>query len=147
MIRSALAVLGGILALTVGSFAIEAAANPLAMKLFPHALPNESAMNHNVPLKLFTLVYTMLCVAAGGYVTAWLARRSEVRHAVIMGVIEAVFTVAAMAELPGHAPLWSWVTGIVLIIPAAWFGGWIRADRSRNAAKRRPSWLRSRDAH
>jgi hypothetical protein len=125
MIRSALAVLAGILVLTITSFAIEAAANPF--------------MIQNVPARIFTLAYTMLCVAAGGYVTAWLARRAEVRHAVIMGVIEAVFTVGAMLALPGHAPLWSWVAGIVLIIPAAWFGGWIRANPSRNEATRRPS--------
>jgi peptidoglycan/LPS O-acetylase OafA/YrhL len=113
MTRSALAILAGILVLTVTSFAIEAVANP--------------AMIQNVPARIFTLAYTMLCVAAGGYTTAWLARRSEVRHAVIMGVIEAVFTVAAMLALPGHAPLWSWIAGIVLVVPAAWFGGWIRA--------------------
>ena len=114
MLRSALAVLAGILVLTVASFAIEAVADPL--------------MSRNVPARIFTLAYTMLCVAAGGYVTAWLARRSEVRHAVIMGVIEAVLTVAAMLEMPGHAPLWSWVAGILLIIPAAWFGGLVRAN-------------------
>jgi predicted aconitase with swiveling domain len=113
MLRSALAVIAGILVLTVASFAIEAVADPL--------------MSRNVPARIFMLAYTMLCVAAGGYVTAWLARRSQVRHAVIMGVIEAVFTVGAMMALPGHAPLWSWVAGIVLIIPAAWFGGMLRA--------------------
>jgi peptidoglycan/LPS O-acetylase OafA/YrhL len=114
MLRSALAVLAGILVLTVASFAIEAVADPL--------------MSRNVPARIFTLAYTMLCVAAGGYVTAWLARRSEVRHAVIMGVIEAVFTVAAMVELPGHAPAWSWIAGIVLGVPAAWLGGLVRAN-------------------
>jgi peptidoglycan/LPS O-acetylase OafA/YrhL len=113
MTRSALAILAGILVLTVTSFAIEAATNPATIQ--------------NVAARIFTLAYTMLCVAAGGYTTAWLARRSEVRHAVIMGVIEAVFTVAAMLALPGHAPLWSWIAGIVLVVPAAWFGGWIRA--------------------
>jgi O-antigen/teichoic acid export membrane protein len=113
MTRSALAILAGILVLTVTSFAIEAATNPATIQ--------------NVAARIFMLAYTMLCVAAGGYVTAWLARGSEVRHAVIMGVIEAVFTVAAMLALPGHAPLWSWIAGIVLVVPAAWFGGWIRA--------------------
>jgi peptidoglycan/LPS O-acetylase OafA/YrhL len=125
MIRSALAVLAGILVLTVVSFAIEAVANPFLIQ--------------NVPARMFTLAYTMLCVSAGGYVTAWLARSSEVKHAVIMGVIEAVFTVGAMLALPGHAPLWSWVAGIVLITPAAWVGGMLRANRSRNEARRRPS--------
>ena len=130
MIRSALAVFAGIVVLTVASFAIEAVANPLLMKLFPNALPNAAAMIHNVPARIFMLVYTMLCVAAGGYVTAWVARGSEIRHAVIMGAIEAVFTIAAMLGLPGQAPTWSWIAAIVLTIPAAWFGGSVRARGS-----------------
>jgi hypothetical protein len=128
MLRSALAVLAGILVLTVASFAIEAVANPLMMKLFPSALPNAAAMAQSVPARIFTLVYTMLCVAAGGYVTAWIARRAEVRHAAVMGVIEAAMTVAAMMALPGHAPVWSWIAGIVLVVPAAWLGGLVRAS-------------------
>jgi hypothetical protein len=47
MIRSVLAVLAGIAALTVTAFAIEAAANPLLMKMFPSALPNEAAGRAN----------------------------------------------------------------------------------------------------
>jgi predicted aconitase with swiveling domain len=113
MLRSSLAVLAGILVLTAATFAIEAVVDPL--------------MNRNVPGRIFTLAYTLLCVAAGGYVTAWLARRFEVRHAVIMGVIEAVFTIGAMMAMPGHAPIWSWISGIVLVVPAAWFGGMLRA--------------------
>jgi len=130
MIRSALAVLAGIVVLTVTSFAIEAVANPWMMRMFPNALPNEAAMNQSVPAKLFMIAYTMLCVAAGGYVTAWLARRSPVRHAAIMGAIEAAMTIGVMASFPGHAPLWSWIVGIGLIVPAAWCGGMIRARRA-----------------
>ncbi len=130
MIRSVLAVLAGIVVLTVTSFAIEAVANPWMMRMFPNALPNEAAMNHNVPAKLFMIAYTMLCIAAGGYVTAWLARRSPVRHAVIMGAIEAAMTIGMMIALPGQAPLWSWIAGIVLIVPAAWCGGIIHAKRA-----------------
>jgi hypothetical protein len=114
MLRSVLAVLAGIAVLTITSFAIEAAVNPLLTKTFPAAL------------RIVTLVYTMACVAAGGYVTAWLARRAPIRHAVIMGVIESALTIVAMLSLPGHAPLWSWVAGIVLTTPAAWLGGFLR---------------------
>ena len=130
MIRSVLAVLAGIVVLTVTSFAVEAVANPLMMRLFPNALPNEAAMQYNVPVKLIMFVYTALCVAAGGYVTAWVAHRSEVRHAVIMGAIQVALTVWAMIALPNLAPLWSWIAGMVLIVPAAWCGGMIRAKRA-----------------
>ena len=93
MLRSALAVVAGIAVLTITSFAIEAAVNPLLTKTFPAAL------------RIITVVYTMACVAAGGYVTAWLARRAPVRHAAIMGVIESALTIVAMLSLSGYAPL------------------------------------------
>jgi hypothetical protein len=126
MIRSVLAVLAGIAVLTITSFAIEAVANPLLMRMFPNALPNQSAINHNLPATLFLFTYTALCVAAGGYVTAWLARRSERLHAVIMGGVEALLTVWAMLSIPDQAPLPTWITGIALTVPAAWLGGVLR---------------------
>ena len=125
MLRSIAAILAGIVVLTITSFAIEAVANPLLQKTFPGAL------------RIVTLVYTMVCVAAGGYVTAWLARRAPVRHAIIMGAIESALTIVAMLSLGEHAPLWSWIAGIVLTTPAAWLGGLLLT--------RRPSWPRPPD--
>jgi len=127
MIRSILAVLAGIAVLTVTSFAIEAVANPMLLRMFPAALPNESAINHNLPATLFLFTYTSLCVAAGGYVTAWLARRSESLHAMIMGGVQALLTTWAMFSIPDQAPLRNWIVGIVLTVPAAWCGGMLRA--------------------
>ena len=131
MILSVLAILAGMVTLTVASFAIEAVANPLLVRTFPDALPNQAALNHNVPVKLLMLVYTLLCVALGGYVTAWVAHHSKVRLAIIMGALELAMTLGAMIALPGHAPLWSWITGMVLMIPAAWCGGVIRAGSAK----------------
>jgi len=56
-----------------------------------------------MPASLFLPTYTALCVAAGGFVTAWLARRSPVRHALIMGVIEVALTVLAMRSFRDQA--------------------------------------------
>ena len=94
MIRSVLAVIAGIAALTVTSFAIEALADPLLMGMFPQALPTRAAIGQNLPASLFLYVYTALCVAFGGYVTAWVARRAPVGHALIMGVVQTGLTLA-----------------------------------------------------
>ena len=126
MIRSVLAVLAGIAVLTATSFAIEAVANPLLMRMFPNALPNQSAISHNLPATLFLFTYTSLCVATGGYVTAWVAHRSKALHAVIMGGIQTVLTVWAMLSIPDQAPLRNWIVGIALTVPAAWCGGVLR---------------------
>jgi hypothetical protein len=112
MLRSTLAVLAGIAVLTVTSFAIEAVAG----RFLPFA-----------GQRVFTMLYTLLCIAAGGFVTAWIARRSPVRHAAIMGAIEAVMTVGAMFAMRGGDPLWIWILSIALIVPAAALGGAARA--------------------
>jgi hypothetical protein len=130
MIRSLLAVFAGIATLTVTSFAIEALANPLLMRMFPHSLPNRAAISRSLPASLFLFAYTALCIACGGYVTAWLVRRSPVRHALIMGVVQVGLTVWAMLSLPNQAPLRNWLVGILLTVPCAWCGGWFRLNQT-----------------
>lgn len=134
MIRSILAVLAGLVTLTIVSFAIEAAVNPLLMHLFPNAFPDAAALAGSVPARLVMLAYTMFSIAAGGYVTAWIARRALITHAVIMGVIEAAFTLYVMVAAPfveaTKAPRWSWIATMILIIPAACLGAAIRARQT-----------------
>lgn len=135
MTRSILAVIAGIVVLTATSFAIEVAVDPILMRLFPHALPNRAAISQNLASALFLVAYTSACVAAGGYVTAWIARRSPIWHAVTMGVIQEALTVWAMVSLPNVAPLRNWIATLVLTIPVAWCGGLLRARHgSRNGA-------------
>jgi hypothetical protein len=117
MIRSALAVIAGIVVLTATSFAIEALVRPLM---------GGGMSGRSLPESIFQLAYTAACIAAGGYVTAWVAQRSEVRHAAIMGAIEVVLTLMAMQAFPGKAPLWFWIATLVITVPAAWVGGLLR---------------------
>jgi hypothetical protein len=137
VIRSVLAVLAGIAVLTATSFAIEAVADPWMMAAFPNVLPDRAAIGHNALATLFQFAYTALCVAAGGYVTAWLARRSRVGHALVMGAVQVALTVWAMISLPGHAPLRNWIGGIVMIVPAAWCGGMLRVQRRHGGGSAR----------
>jgi hypothetical protein len=127
MLRSALAILAGIAALTISSFAIEAVVNPLLLRAFPVALPNDAAMSHNLPAMSFTFAYSLTCVGFGGYLTARLARHAPARHAAMMGAIQAALTVAAMLADRDKAPLAAWIIGILLMTPAAWCGGVIQA--------------------
>jgi hypothetical protein len=131
ILRSMLAILAGLVVLTVTSFAIEWAADPILLRLFPRALPNSSALETNLYASLFMYLYTAFCVAAGGYMAAWIARRSPVAHAVAVGVIELALTIWAMEAVVTHAPLRNWIVGIVTVVPAAWIGGLLRIKRSR----------------
>jgi hypothetical protein len=121
-----LAVIAGIVVLAVTSFAIEWATEPVLARVFSDSR-SEAATSHNSARKLIMFVYSTLCVACGGYVTAWIARGSEVRHAVIMGAIQTALTVLAMIEFRDKAPLSFWIAGIAVTVPAAWCGGLLRA--------------------
>jgi len=134
MIRSILAVFAGLVALTIISFAIEAAADPLLMHLFPQALPDAAALAGNLPARLFMVAYTTFAIGVGGYVTAWIARRSQLTLAAIMGAVEVAFTLYVMIAGPFHeahpAHRWIWIPAVVLMIPAACLGAAIRAKRT-----------------
>jgi hypothetical protein len=133
MVRSVLAVIAGIVVLTATSFAIEAAADPILMWMFPHALPNRAAISQNLASSIFLVAYTSVCVAAGGYVTAWIARRAPIWHAVAMGVVQEALTVWAMVSLPNEAPMRNWIATLVLTIPLAWCGGLLRARHAKKS--------------
>jgi len=111
MIRSLAAVLAGIATLTISSFAIEAVTKP---------------QQETTASMVFMFLYSTFCVAGGGYVTAWVAPRSKVQHALVMGGIQAALVIPAMMTFPNEAPLWRWVVGMILIAPAAWCGAMLR---------------------
>ena len=134
VIRSVLAVIAGIAVLTVTSFAIEWVTDPVLAGVLPAAQSNGATWLDYVR-KLIMFAYTTLCVACGGYVTAWLASGFKVRHAVIMGVLQTALTLLAMIEYRDKAPLWFWIVGIAVTVPAAWCGGILRVkviNRTKN---------------
>ena len=79
--------------------------------------------------------YTFASVALGGYVTAWIATRAKVRHAVTMGVIEALFTVWLLSTRFHQPLLPSLIKAVIVCIPSAWLGGLWRA-KQRSAQPR-----------
>ena len=129
MLRSALAVLAGLVVILITSFGIEAVANPLLVKVL--GLPNEAALPHNMVVWAITFTYTFVCVIAGGWVTARLAPKLRERHALALGVIQSLLTIPAMLAFPAQAPIWGWILSMILVIPGAWLGGVIYARGRR----------------
>jgi hypothetical protein len=124
MLRSLLSVLAGIVVLTAASFAIEAAVDPLLLRLFPRALPGPAALSTNQWVRIFTFAYGFVCVACGGYVAARMARQLPMQHAAAMGIVQAGLTMAAMLSPEGsHASRGQWIMIAILSIPAALAGG------------------------
>jgi hypothetical protein len=50
-----------------------------------------------------------------------------------VGVVQALLTAGAMVVMHdgGNPPLWFWIVGIALMVPAAWLGGAIGAQSRR----------------
>ena len=119
-----MSVLAGIAVLTAVSFAIEAAVDPLLLRLFPQALPGRMALSTNHWVRTLTFAYGLMCVAAGGYIAARIARRLPIKHAAAMGIVQAGLTIVAMlSPEANHASRLQWITTAILSIPAALAGG------------------------
>jgi hypothetical protein len=74
-----------------------------------------------------------MCVAAGGYITARIARRLPIKHATAMGIVQAGLTILAMlSPEAGHASRLQWITIAILSIPAALAGGTLYKGRNAN---------------
>jgi hypothetical protein len=120
MVRSVLAILAGVATLTAISFGIEALANLLL---------TQSAL-HSLPGRLFGFAYGALSIAAGGYVTAWIARRAKILHAAVLGGVQSLLTVLAMIAMWNHAPAANWIVTLAITFPACLLGGLLFARRA-----------------
>ena len=57
----------------------------------------------------------------GGFVAGWIGSSAPVRHALILGGLLTLAGVANNLALP--PPMWFWVAGLVVMLPASYAGG------------------------
>lgn len=119
--RSSSAVLAGFLAVVVLSIATDEALHLL--EVYP---PWGQPLFETAPL-LLALGYRIVYNVVGGYVTARLAPRNPMRHAVVLGVVGLVLGAAgAIATIPMHlGPSWYPIALVIAALPCAWLGGWL----------------------
>jgi MFS-type transporter involved in bile tolerance (Atg22 family) len=127
MLRSILAVLAGNVSwavLWLGSTAILGALFPAQYK---------AQRLENVPALLLLVVLSFAFSLAAGYLTARLARRKELTHALVLGVLQLVMGIAAEAANFEALPLWYHLLFLVLLIPGNLCGGMLRARQLRES--------------
>jgi hypothetical protein len=91
-------------------------------------------------LLLGMLAYVTLYAVAGCYLAARLAPRRPMAHAMVLGLLGLVFNVAGTVKLWDTAPAWYHVTALLLVLPSAWLGGWLRErELGRGPARTSPS--------
>jgi len=80
---------------------------------------------HEPGLNWLALSYRLPYGVAGGYLTARLAPRNPMRHALILGAVGVVLSTAgAIGSIPlDLGPAWYPIALVVTALPCAWLGG------------------------
>lgn len=127
--RSALAVVAGFVAIVMLSVGTDAVMH--ATGVFP---PADRPMNDTALLGL-ALAYRSAYNVVGGYLTARLAPRASLRHALILGAFGLVGGMAGViANMRMHlGPAWYPIGLVLTALPGTWLGG-VLYGRSRAAA-------------
>ncbi len=127
MIRSIIAVIAGSVIWMVTALGMDG----VLMSLMPTWFGANGKVE-SVPLMLFMMSYSLLFSVLGGFVTASIARRKEIQHALALGGLQLAMGIIATVQFYDTAPLWFHVTFLLLLVPANIFGGQLRAMQKRN---------------
>ena len=76
-------------------------------------------------LNLLALSYRILYTIVGGYITARLAPRNPMRHAIVLGMVGLVISLlGVIATIPMKiGPAWYPIAIAVTAVPCTWLGG------------------------
>jgi hypothetical protein len=74
-----------------------------------------------------SIVYGVFFAGLGGYVCATIARRKEFMHALAVAGIIAVIAIVSIILAPKDGQLWSELATLLLMVPAAGLGGYLRS--------------------
>jgi hypothetical protein len=129
--RSIGAVVAGLLVIVVLSTATDAVMH--ATGVFPPAgQPMSNA------LWLLATAYRIVYGIAGCYIAARLAPDRPMQHALVLGVVGLVVSIAGAAATwnrgPGFGPKWYPLAVIAIALPCAWMGGRLRVTQLRTRA-------------
>ena len=105
--------------------------------LMPDAFDPEGTTQSGAALALILVESVVLSVLAG-YVTAALARRRMVTHAVVLGFIQLALGIMVQVSVWERMPLWYHLSFLALLIPANVLGGVWRVGGT-GQARREPT--------
>jgi hypothetical protein len=124
--RSIGAVIAGLLVVVVLSTAADAVLHATGVyPPFPQRMADE--------LFLLATAYRIAFGILGCYVAARLAPRRPMRHALVLGGIGTVLSIAGAAQMWAYGPAWYTIAIIAIALPCAWAGA--RLHEARSAAR------------
>lgn len=129
MPRSIAAVLVGFVLIAALSFGADAVLRQAMPTAFDAAGRAES-----VPVLLLVMGYVGLFAVSGCYLTARLAPRRPMLHALVLGALGLALNVAGAVFMWDTAPAWFHAASLLLVMPYAWVGGRLREVELERAA-------------
>ena len=117
-VKSVWAVVAGVLFIIVVTTLVDWLLH--AVSVFP---PMNVAIDNTQAL--IATSYRIVISIAGGWLTAWLAPASPMKHALILGVVGTILGIAGIAVTwnLGLGPRWYPIALAVLALPQCWAGG------------------------
>jgi hypothetical protein len=88
-----------------------------------------------VPFMIVAVVYGVAFALSGGYVSGWIASRSPFTHGLIVAGILALGAGISLLATVGNGPIWSQLTALTAMAPAAALGGYLRGRTWTHAKK------------
>jgi hypothetical protein len=131
MVRSIGAVAAGCLAMMV----LALSASQLVRQSVPqHIISGGDPEAPETLVLLFLLAAAGAAVMAGSFLAGRVAPRRPMLHALVVGGIAYMVSLAVTAILWTEAPRWFHMAAVLLQVPAAWLGGLLLARRHRATA-------------
>jgi len=122
--RSILAVVAGVVLWSV----LWVSFNMGMQAAFPAIIDPTRYLDH-VPVLITYIVVSFILSVAAGWVTALVAGRKPVQHALALGVVQLMLGIGFEASYWSLLPVWYHVVFLALLVPGNLLGGRIRAAR------------------
>lgn len=118
-----MSVLRSILAVLAGVVFIVAVSTGTDLALEHSILPAMSTAQASPALLALALAYRTLYGIVGGWITARLAPSRPITHAVVLGVIGTLASIAGLVVEWSSGQQWYPIALVVLSLPECWLGG------------------------
>lgn len=96
--------------------------------LLPGRFSPQSHLDDPMALALI-IGYLFVFAAAGCYLAARLAPCRPMRHALATGALALAACAATLTWQANRGPVWYHAVSLLLVMPAAWLGGWLWLER------------------
>lgn len=131
MVRSLVAVTSGFVIIALLSFGTD-----LGLRAAMPQLYEADGSTTSVTALVLSIGYVGLYATLGCYLTARLAPRQPMTHALVLGGLGLLFNIVGTVFTWDMAPLWYHVVSLALVMLWAWIGGRMREQELTSASSR-----------